>query len=89
MTANIVVSLIKMAHADYVTFKMNETEYRTTIGNIQNKVESIQDILLSAKGQKSSFITDKITSFDPHKLFNRIILFPSPPAGSRLQKVLS
>ena len=36
MTANIVVSLIKMAHADYVTFKMNESEFRRTIGNIQN-----------------------------------------------------
>ena len=43
---------------------------------------------MSETGQKSSYLSDKITDFSPKMLFNRVVLFPTPPEGSKLYQVL-
>ena len=83
-----VVSLIKMAQQDFQLIRTNQGQFEKTLGSIQGKVENIQEHFMSETGQKSALISENISKLEPKQLLNRLVLFPSPPEGSRMQKLL-
>ena len=44
---------------------------------------------MSTEGQKSGIVTPSMQKLEPHQLFTRVILFPTPYPGSKLEKLLA
>jgi hypothetical protein len=77
-----------MAKQDFVKLKTSPEEFEGSIALIQSKVGEIQKAVMSDEGQKSQIIITSINQSKPYELLDRIILFPTPPEGSNLQKQL-